>query len=129
MQKFVMKLFIRDSRDPFQHVSLYFPKTILQLGHLCFTFWRLSTQKGTQKQGQSMVKQRMRLRLQAIMLGLVLVLVVMSIWQLGHTSRAGLGPSSGIGTWTTCTMVLTGSPPVVVGSTNPPTGPFLRVSS
>merc|ERR1712024_327856 len=82
--------------DPSQQVSLYFPKTILQFGHLCLTFWRLSTQKGTQKQGQSMVKQRIRLRLQAIMLGLVLVLVVISIWQLGHTSRAGLGPSSGI---------------------------------
>ena len=45
------------------------------MGQVCFTFFKLSTQKGTQKQGQSMVKQRTQETAHAIILGLLEVVV------------------------------------------------------
>ena len=55
---------------------LYRPRVALQLGQLCFTSLKLSTQKGTQKQGQSMVKQSAQEAAQAIMLGRLSVVVL-----------------------------------------------------
>ena len=74
---------------------LYLPMVALQAGHRCFTSCRLSTQKGTQKQGHSIVKQRTAEIAQAITLGLVRVEVVTLAWQAGQVVFTGLGPKSG----------------------------------
>ena len=73
--------------------------TNLQFGHLCFTFCRLSTQKGAKKHGQNPVKQRIALRVQAITPAEEEVEVVMELRQLGQVRVAGLGPRSGITTY------------------------------
>ena len=74
---------------------LYLPMVTLQAGQLCFTFCRLSTQKGTQKQGHSIVKQSTAEMAQAITLGFVRVEVVTLAWQAGQVVFTGLGPKSG----------------------------------
>merc|ERR1719320_1498337 len=103
---------------------LYLPRTILQLGHLCFTFFRLSTQRGMQKQGQSMVRQRVTLNPQASMLGEELVCVVTLIWQLGHTILTGWHPKSMAGTCTTLTTCGGGHCEVGGGGAHHPPGVF-----
>ena len=67
--------------------------TNLQFGHLCFTFCRLSTQRGAKKHGQNPVKQRIALRVQAITPAVEEVEVVMELRQLARFYRQHMGAS------------------------------------
>jgi len=82
---------------------LYRPKKVLQLGHLWVTVLRDSMQQGIQAHGHNPTTHRTPARIHAIGPGSESVLVLIWLWQCGHTMVTGLGPKfGGLTTTTTC---------------------------